>query len=123
MNNFKGSHHKKTIIPETTSQLVQSAGITEIQPRKRGERRMQIPDWMIESLRNNENIIAFLNPQDHNDKNISAIKNKVIDAVGNASQVYIYLEFKSAENIKENRVVFARPKDTELKPKLSKPPK
>lgn len=75
---------------------------------------MNIPSWMIEALQNNQRVIAFMNPEDYNDKNISALKNKIIDVVGNASKVYIYLEFKQAENIEVNRVVFASPKDMEL---------
>ena len=76
---------------------------------------MQIPDWMITALQNSERVIAYMNPKDHNDKNISIIKNKVIDLVGNASQVYIYLEFQSLEHMEENRVVFASPKEMNYK--------
>ena len=76
---------------------------------------MKIPDWMIKALQNSEPVIAFMNSEDLNDKNISAIKNKVIDAVGNASKVYIYLEFKQSPNIEPNRIVFASPKETNVK--------
>ena len=76
---------------------------------------MPFPQWMIDSLKNSEQVIAFLNPGDFNDTNISIIKNKIIDVVGNASQVYIYLEFKSDNNIEQNKIIFASPKDTEVK--------
>ena len=72
---------------------------------------MEFPDWLVQTLQESKQVIAFINPVDYNDQNISVIKNRVIDAVGNASQVYIYLEFRAAENIEQNRVVFARPKD------------
>ena len=80
---------------------------------KKGE-TMQFPDWLIEALQNNKRVIAFINPVDYNDKNISVIKNRIINDVGNASKVYIYLEFQEVSNIEQNRIVFAIADDIDL---------
>ena len=81
---------------------------------------MQFPDWLIEALQNSKRVIAFINPVDYNDKNIGVIKNRIIDEVGNASQVYIYLEFQQVSNIEQNRVVFAIADDIDLNYKQEK---
>ena len=76
---------------------------------------MEIKKWVIDAIQNNQNVTATLNPKDFKNKNIlSHIQNQVIDKVGNASQVYIYFEFRDSESIKPNQVVFSQPEKTEI---------
>ena len=83
--------------------------------KKEKENPMEIKQWIIDAIQNNQNVIATLNPTDFKNKKIvSHIQNQIIDKVGNASQVYIYLEFRESKSVKPNEIIFSQPDKTEL---------
>ena len=75
---------------------------------------MDFPGWLVDSIKNNRRVIAFMHPENYTERSMDVIKAGLIDVVGNLLQVYAFLDFISVDVIEPGRVIFAKPEEIDL---------